>query len=125
MAINYKTSAIDLNVPAKVLPCNVLSATPLANWEYDDGKGDPWWSGGGNAKSYRWEINMTVTTVQHGSHLTRTPRAFNGYDIVVGDFIAGATDGRALQIVSISQKTAFTITCQVEDRLRYNTFRSA
>tara|TARA_B100001057_G_C22825620_1_gene941296 strand:- start:199 stop:2244 length:2046 start_codon:yes stop_codon:yes gene_type:complete len=125
MAINYKTSAIDLNVPAKVLPCNVLTATPLANWEYDDGKGDPWWGGGGNAKAYRWEISMTVTTIQHGSHLTRTARQFNGYDIVVGDFIAGATDGRALQIVSISEKTAFTVKCQVEDRLRYNTFRSA
>ena len=125
MAVNYKTSAIDLNVPAKVIPCNVLSATPIANWEYDDGKGDPWWSGGGNAKAYRWEIQMTVTTINHGSHLTRTNRAFNGYDIVVGDYIAGATSGQALQIVSISAKTAFTVTCQVEDRLRYNTFRSA
>ena len=76
-------------------------------------------------KSYRWEITMTVTTVQHGSHLTRTSRQFNGYDVVVGDFIAGATDGKALQIVSISAKTAFTVTCQVEDRLRYNTFRSS
>ena len=46
MAINYKTSAINLNVPAKVLPCNVTSATAVANWEYDDGKGDPWWGGG-------------------------------------------------------------------------------
>ena len=43
---------------------------------------------------------MAVTTVQHGSHLTRTSRQFNGYDIVVGDFIAGASDGKALQIVS-------------------------
>ena len=68
---------------------------------------------------------MTVTTIQHGSHLTRTSRQFNGYDIVVGDFIAGASDGRALQIVSIKSKTAFTVTCEVEDRLRYNTFRSS
>ena len=123
--INFKTSAIDLNVPAKVLPCSVTSATAVKQWEYDDGNGDPWWSGGANPKSYRWEITMIVTTVQHGSHLTRTSRQFNGYDVVVGDFIAGATDGRALQIVSISAKTAFTVTCQVEDRLRYNTFRSS
>ena len=123
--INYKTSAIDLNVPAKVLPCTVTSATAVASWPHDDGEGDKWWSGGLNPKTYRWEITMTVVTVNHGSHLTRTPFVFNGYDIVVGDFIAGATDGRALQIVSISQKTAFTVTCQVEDRLRYNTFRSA
>ena len=68
---------------------------------------------------------MTVTNVNHGSHLTRTPRVFNGYDVLVGDFIAGASDGRALQIISVSSKTAFTVTCVVEDRLRYNTFRSA
>jgi len=123
--INYKTSAIDLNVPAKVLPCTVTSANAVASWPHDDGEGDKWWSGGSNPKTYRWEITMTVVTVNHGSHLTRTPFVFNGYDVVVGDFIAGATDGRALQIVSISSKTAFTITCQVEDRLRYNTFRSA
>ena len=60
-------------VPAKVLPCNVTSATAVANWEYDDGKGDPWWGGGNNPKAYRWEITMAVTTIQHGSHLTRTP----------------------------------------------------
>jgi hypothetical protein len=122
---NYKTSAIDLNVPAKVLPCNVVSSSTVAQWDYDDGKGDTWWSGGSNPKAYRWEVTLTITTVNHGSHLTRTPYVFNGYDVVVGDFIAGATDGRALQIVSISQKTAFTVTCEVEDRLRYNTFRSA
>lgn len=122
---NYKTSSIDLNVPAKVLPVNVTSAVAVAEWAYDDNQGDPWWTGSSNPKAYRWEITMTVTNVDHGSHLTRTPRVFNGYDVLVGDFIAGATDGRALQIVSISEKTAFTVTCQVEDRLRYNTFRSA
>ena len=52
---------------------------------------------------------MTVTAVAHGSHLTRTPKVFNGFDIVVGDYIAGATDGRALQIVSIISKTATTL----------------
>lgn len=122
---NYKTSSIDLNVPTKVLPCNVTSATEVAKWTYNDGKGDKWWSGGANPKAYRWEITISVTNVSHGSHLTRTPNVFNGYDVQVGDFIAGATDGRALQIVSISAKTAFTVTCQVEDVLRYNTFRSA
>ena len=53
---------------------------------------------------------MTVTTVNHGSHLTRTPKKFDGFDIVVGDYIAGATDGRALQIVSITSKTTTTVT---------------
>ena len=121
----FKTSAIDLNIPAKVLPCTVTSATALDSWAYDDGKGDPWWRGSTNPKAYRWEIEMTVTATPHGSHLTRTDKMFNGFDVVVGDFIAGATDGRALQITSITAKTAFTVTCIVEDMLRYNTFRSA
>jgi hypothetical protein len=124
MAIN-KTSAIDLNVPAKVLSCNVTSQVSDEQWDYDDGLGDPWWSAGPNPKSYRWELTLNVTTVNHGSHLTRTPRKFDGFDVVVGDYIAGATSGRALQIVSISSKTATTVVCKVEDRLRYNTFRSA
>lgn len=121
----FKTSAIDLNVPAKVLPCTVTSATALDSWAYDDGKGDPWWRGSSNPKAYRWQIEMTVTATPHGSHLTRTDKMFNGYDVVVGDFIGGATDGKALQITSIESKTAFTVVCTVEDVLRYNTFRSA
>ena len=124
MAIN-KTSAIDLNVPAKVLSCQVTAQSIDDEWDHDDGQGDPWWSGGSNPKSYRWELTMTVTAVNHGSHLTRNPRKFDGIDVVVGDYIAGATSGKALQIVSISSKTATTVVCKVEDRLRYNTFRSA
>ena len=124
MAIN-KTSAIDLNVPAKVLSCTVTTATADEQWTYDDGLGDTWWSGGSNPKSFRWELTITVATVNHGSHLTRTPKKFDGFDVTVGDYIAGATSGRALQIVSISSKSATTVVCKVEDRLRYNTFRSA
>ena len=124
MAIN-KTSAIDLNVPTKVISVNVTSRSTDAFWEHDDGLGDLWWSGGSQPKAYRWELTMTVTAVAHGSHLTRTPKVFNGFDIVVGDYIAGATDGRALQIVSITSKTATTVVCKAEDRLRYNTFRSS
>ena len=124
MAIN-KTSAIDLNVPAKVIPVSFSARVTDALWNYDDGLGDLWWSGGSQPKAYRWQLTMTVTTVNHGSHLTRTPKKFDGFDIVVGDYIAGATDGRALQIVSITSKTATSCVCLVEDRLRYNTFRSS
>ena len=124
MAIN-KTSAIDLNVQAKVIPVSVSARVTDALWNYDDGLGDLWWSGGSQPKAYRWQLTMTVTTVNHGSHLTRTPKKFDGFDIVVGDYIAGATDGRALQIVSITSKTANSCVCLVEDRLRYNTFRSS
>ena len=116
---------LSILIQQKFFSVNVTSAVAISEWAHDDGKGDPWWTGSSNPKAYRWEITMTVTNVNHGSHLTRTPRVFNGYDVLVGDFIAGATDGRSLQIISISEKTAFTVTCVVEDRLRYNTFCSA
>lgn len=121
----FKTSSIDLNVPAKVLPCTVTTVTAQAFWQYDDGLGDAWWSGGGSPKPYRWEVILDVTQVSHGSHLTRTPYLYDGFDVVVGDYIAGATDGKALQIISISEKSETIITCIVEDKLRYNTFRNA
>ena len=124
MAIN-KTSAIDLNVPAKVLVASVTALSIDDEWDFDDGLGDTWWSGGSNPKPYRWELTMSITTVNHGSHLTRTPKKFDGFDVVLGDYIAGATNGKALQIVSIISKTATQVVCKVEDRLRYNTFRSA
>lgn len=121
----FKTSSIDLNVPAKVLPVTVTNMTMKAYWNYDDGEGDKWWSGGANPKPYRWELSLTIDPVTHGSHKTRTPYVYNGFDILVGDFIAGATDGKALQIVSITEKTSTSVVCVVEDVLRYNTFRNA
>ena len=120
----FKTSSIDLNVPAKVLPVTVTNMTMKAYWDYDDGEGDKWWSGGATPKPYRWELTLSVGSVSHGSHKTRTPYVFNGFDVLVGDFIAGATDGKALQIVSITEKTAGSVVCVVEDILRYNTFRN-
>jgi hypothetical protein len=57
--------------------------------------------------------------------LTRTPFRFNANDIDVGDFVAGAEDGKVCEIMSILAKDDFTLTAIVEDRLRYNTFRSA
>ena len=48
--VNYKTSAIDPNVPAKVLSVNVTSAVAVKEWQHDDGQGDPWWTGSSNRK---------------------------------------------------------------------------
>mgnify|MGYP000048938268 CR=1 FL=1 len=123
--MTIKTNTIGLNVPAKVLPVTVTNMSMKEYWKYDDGLGDKWWSGGATPKPYRWELTLTVNTISHGSHLTRTPFRYDAFDILVGDFIAGATDGKALQIISITQKTADTVVCVVEDVLRYNTFRNA
>ena len=92
---------------------------------HNDGQGDKWWKSGSNPKYYRWEVAATVTAQAHGSHLTRKDFQYDGLDIQVGDWIAGATTGTCCRIVSVSSKTATAITMVVEDWLRYNTFRSS
>lgn len=121
----YKTNYIDINKPAKVLSINITSITGSAQWPHNDGEGDKWYSSGTNPKYYQWEVTGTVTTQAHGSHLTRKDFEYNGLDIQVGDWIAGATTGTCCRIVSISSKTSSSVTMVVEDWLRYNTFRSA
>lgn len=124
MSINaWKTSFIGLNKPAKVIAGVAESFAPVALWPYANATDDPYWSGGSNPQYYRWEVTFTVNDRIHGSNLTRTPFAFNAQDIEVGDFVAGAQDGKVCQIMSISEKGNNTLTAVVEDRLRYNTFR--
>jgi len=121
----YKTNYIDINKPAKVLSLSISSITGSARWSENDGEGDKWWSGGTNPKYYQWEVQATVTAQAHGSHLTRKDFEYNGLDIQVGDWVAGATTGTCCKIVSISAKTSSSVTMVVEDWLRYNTFRSS
>ena len=119
----WKTNFIGLNKPTKVLSGTAESFVGLNLWPYANGEDDPYWSGGVNPQYYRWEVTFTVNERLHGSHLTRTPFRFDAQDIEVGDFVAGAQDGKVLQIMSILSKTNNEITAIVEDRLRYNTFR--
>ena len=121
----YKTNYIDVNKPAKVLSLSVSTINGEAQWPHNDGAGDKWYSSGTNPKYYQWEVTATVTAQAHGSHLTRKDFEYNGLDIQVGDWIAGATTGTCCRIISISAKTATSVTMIVEDWLRYNTFRSS
>ena len=124
MSINaWKTNFAGINKPAKVLAGTADSFTPLSLWPYANGADDPYWSGGNNPQYYRWEVTFTINERTHGSHLTRTPFKFDAQDIEVGDFVAGAQDGKVCQIMSILSKTNSEVTAIVEDRLRYNTFR--
>ena len=124
MSINaWKTNFIGLNRPAKVLAGSATSFTVVSLWPYANAFDDPYWSGGLNPQYYRWEVTFIVQDRSHGSNLTRTPFIFNAQDIEVGDFVAGALDGKVCQIMSISEKGNNTLTAIVEDRLRYNTFR--
>jgi hypothetical protein len=122
---NYKSSQIELNVPNKVLETSISSIYGHAYWDHANGSGDLWSSDKGTKKYYRWEITFSVTQQLHGSHLTRDDFKYNGLDVVVGDWIAVASSGDCWKIISISSKTATSVTCIVEDWLRYNTFRAS
>jgi hypothetical protein len=122
--INYKSSQIKLNIPNKVLPVTITNISGESFWDFPNGSGDIWYSGSATKRYYRWTITFSVSAQNHGSHLTRDDFTYNGLDIVVGDWIAGATSGQCLKIVSISAKTSNSVTCVVEDWLRYNTFKS-
>ena len=124
MTINaWKTNFIGLNKPAKVVSGTADSVISLSSWPYANSSDDPYWSGGANPQYYRWQVSFTVAERTHGSNLTRTPFRFDAQDIEVGDFVAGASDGKVLQIMSVISKTNSEVVAIVEDRLRYNTFR--
>lgn len=123
--INYKSSQIKLNHPNKVLGVSTSAISGNAYWDHQNGTGDLWYSGSGSKKYYRWEITFSVTQQGHGSHLSRDDFTYNGLDVTVGDWIAGASTGQCLKIISISAKTTNSVTCIVEDWLRYNTFKSS
>ena len=57
--------------------------------------------------------------------VTRDDNTYNGLAIVVGDWVAMATSGLCWKINSITAKTINSVTCVVEDWLRYNTFRAS
>lgn len=122
MPLSYRSNQVKLNYPNKVLGVSVSSIAGTEYWPFANGAGDLWYEGSASPKYYRWEITFTVTPQNHGSHLTRDDFQYNGLDVMVGDWIAGATDGKCLKIISISAKTRTSVTCVVEDWLRYNTF---
>lgn len=124
MPVSYRSNQVRLNKPSKVLSVSVSSVTGTEFWEHPAGDGDRWYSGAASKRHYRWRVTFSVNVQQHGSHLTRDDFEYNGLDVIVGDWIAGATDGRALKIVQIEAKTRTSVTCIVEDWLRYNTFKS-
>jgi len=121
---NYTSRQVKLNYPNKVLSVTVSSIAGTEYWAHANGSGDLWYEGSSSKKYYRWEITFSVTDQTHGSHLTRDDFRYTGLDIAVNDWIGGATTGQCLKIISISSKTRTSVTCVVEDWLRYNTFKS-
>jgi len=114
-----------IDTPAKVLEANVSASIGLGAWPYNDGQNDPFWAGGSTPKDYKWLLTISVTEQTHSSYKTRKPYAYTGMDIQVGDYIADQQLGIALKIISIEAKTDTTISCVVEDILRYNMLKSS
>ena len=104
MSLSYRSNQVRLNYPNKVLGVSVSSIAGTEYWPFANGSGDLWYEGSPSKKYYRWEITFSVTAQNHGSHLTRDDFQYNGLDVQVGDWIAGATDGKCLKIISISAK---------------------
>lgn len=122
--ISYRSTGIKLNYPNKVLEALITNISGTEVWAYGNGAGDRWAVTGDTPRFYRWQITLTVTPQSHGSHLTRDDFVYNGLDVNVGDWIASADAGISVKIISISAKTTSSVTCVVEDWLRYNTFKS-
>lgn len=116
--------SMKINIPSKVMAASVTDKFAQEPWPYDDGSGDPYWDGGSSPLPYKWRIIMNVTEASHGSHLTREKFKYNGLDVNVGDWIAGATSGIALKIIEVIAKDETVVECVIEDVLRYNTFRT-
>lgn len=112
-----------IEIPAKVIPGTVNNIASFANWPYNNGGDDLYWSGGVSPRPYRWQINVSITEQHHSSFRTRKPYFFNAHDVAVGDYIADTNRGIALKIIQIVEKTDTELVCVVEDVLRYNTFR--
>ena len=125
MSHSYTTNQIQLNIPTKVLPVSVSDIEGTEYWNYPNRDDDPWYSGGTSRRFYRWRITFSVSSVSHGSNLTRDDFTFNGLDVRVNDWIAGASTPKCLKIISVEAKTPSSVTCIVEDWLRYNTFRAS
>ena len=113
-----------INIPSRVINGDIISSIGVGSWPYDDGTGDPWWSGAGTPRDYRWSLTISIIPQTHSSHLTRNDYEYNGYDVRIGDWIASASTGATVQIVEVTSKTASSITVVVEDIARYNTFRA-
>lgn len=114
-----------IDTPAKVLEASVSSSVGVSAWPYNDGLNDPFWAGGSTPKQYQWLLTISIAEQSHSSYKTRKPYAYNGMDVQVGDYIADQQSGIALKIIRIESKDATSISCVVEDELRYNTMKSA
>jgi hypothetical protein len=116
-----------LNIPLKSIQLSVNTVTPtdFMPWYnpalFPVAPGNPQPPPQQNA--FRWLVQSDVLQQLQSSYSTRQPGAYNGQDISVGQWIANTATGAAWQIISVTGKTASTLSIIVQDVYRYNTFR--
>ena len=116
-----------LNIPLKSIQLNLTSVVPtdFMPWYnpslFPVPPGSPQPAPQQNA--FRWLLTCDVSQQLQSSYSTRQPGSFNGQDISVGQWIANTATGAAWQIISVTSKTASSISFIVQDIYRYNTFR--
>ena len=72
---------------------------------------------------YRWIATIDIAQQLTSSYITRNPGIYDGQDVQVGQWIANTASGAAWQIISVIAKTTISVTVEVQDVCRYNTFR--
>ena len=105
--------------PVKLLKINMTNKGKFADWIADDGTSDPYLN-----HTYQWTVDLSVDPQYHGSPYTRTPYQYDGFDILIGDWIVTSSDSMAVRVVSINTttQTGSYVRCVVEDVDRYNIF---
>ena len=116
-----------LNIPLKSIQLNTTDVVPIETMPWYNPTDFPVQPGNSQPvpyqRAYRWLITCDVLPQLQSSYLTRQPGQYNGQDISVGQWIANTTTGAAWQIISVTNKTSFSVQFIVQDIYRYNTFK--
>jgi hypothetical protein len=95
--------------PSKVLKINILNLTPVEQYGQEPNPNQPW----------RFSANLTIVPQLHSDPRTPRPGVYNGYDVVVGDYILSRTS-RVLRIIQVNYQDDDQVTCVLEDHKRLN-----
>ena len=94
---------------------NVSSITAYANWSDPLNPTDPW-----TGYPYQWTVQVSVQSQTHSDPYTLTPYSYNGLDVSIGDWLFFTDTNLAVEIISISVQSDYSLTFIVEDVQLYN-----
>ena len=116
-----------LTIPIKSIQGNLSSATPSDTMPWYDPSQFPVAPGqptpSPSPKAYRWIASLDITYQFTSSYATRRPGTYDGQDVSVGQWIANTATGAAWQIINVLAKNVNSVTVEIQDIYRYNTFR--